>query len=102
MGKALEQMEKFTRALNKSHLIAAGFTYADLQKPIIAIANSWNEFNHGHIAQRELAEWVKRGVRAAGGTPIEFNAPGPCDGLAVGNPGMHFILPTRELVANVV
>lgn len=102
MGRALEQMEKFTRALNKSHLIAAGFTYADLQKPIIAIANSWNEFNHGHTIQRELAEWVKNGVRAAGGTPIEFIAPGPCDGLAVGNPGMHYILPTRELVANVV
>ena len=102
MGKALEQMEKFTRALNKSHLIAAGYAYADLQKPIIAIANSWNEFNHGHIVQRELADWVKKGVREAGGTPIEFNAPGPCDGLAVGNPGMHYILPTRELVANVV
>jgi dihydroxy-acid dehydratase len=102
MGQALERMEKFTRALNKSHLIAAGFAYADLQKPIIAIANSWNEFNHGHIVQRELADWVKKGVRTAGGTPIEFNAPGPCDGLAVGNPGMHFILPTRELVANVV
>ena len=102
MGKSLEQMEKFTRALNKSHLIAAGFTYADLQKPIIAIANSWNEFNHGHTIHRELAEWAKNGVRAAGGTPIEFNAPGPCDGLAVGNPGMHYILPTRELVANVV
>jgi len=102
MGKALEHMEKFTRALNKSHLIAAGFSYADLQKPIIAIANSWNEFNHGHTAHRELAEWVKKGIRAAGGTPIEFNAPGPCDGLAVDNPGMHFILPTRELVANVV
>ena len=102
MGKALEQMEKFTRALNKSHLIAAGFTYDDLQKPIIAIANSWNEFNHGHTIHRELAEWVKKGVRRAGGTPMEFNAPGPCDGLAVGNPGMHYILPTRELVSSVV
>jgi dihydroxy-acid dehydratase len=102
MGQALEQMEKFTRALNKSHLIAAGFSYADLQKPIIAIANSWNEFNHGHIAQRGLAEEVKKGIRQAGGTPMEFSAPGPCDGLAVGNDGMHYILPTRELVANVV
>ena len=102
MGQALERMEKFTRALNKSHLIAAGFTYEDLQKPIIAIANSWNEFNHGHTAQRELAEWVKKGVRQAGGTPVEFIAPGPCDGLAVGNDGMHYILPTRELVASVV
>lgn len=102
MGQALERMEKFTRALNKSHLIAAGFRYEDLQKPIIAIANSWNEYNHGHTVQRELAEWVKKGVRSAGGTPIEFIAPGPCDGLAVGNDGMHYILPMRELVANVV
>lgn len=102
MGQALEKMEKFTRALNKSHLIAAGFKYEDLQKPIIAIANSWNEYNHGHTVQRELAEWVKKGVRQAGGTPMEFIAPGPCDGLAVGNEGMHYILPTRELVANVV
>jgi dihydroxy-acid dehydratase len=102
MGQALEKMEKFTRALNKSHLIAAGFSYEELQKPIIAIANSWNEYNHGHTVQQELAEWVKKGVRQAGGTPIEFIAPGPCDGLAVGNDGMHYILPTRELVANVV
>lgn len=95
-------MEPFTRALNMSHLIAAGFSYADLQKPIIAVANSWNEFNHGHITHRSLAEWVKRGVLAAGGLPIEFNTPGPCDGLAVGNPGMHYILPTRELVSNII
>ena len=72
------------------------------RKPIIAIANSWNEFNHGHIQQKELAQWVKAGVIAAGGLPIEFNTPGPCDGLAVGNPGMHYILPTRELVSHTV
>jgi len=102
MGKKLEHMDPFTRALCKSHLISAGFSYSDLSKPIIAIANSWNEFNHGHIQQKEIAKWVKAGVIAAGGLPIEFETPGPCDGLAVGNPGMHYILPTRELVANVI
>jgi dihydroxyacid dehydratase/phosphogluconate dehydratase len=47
-------MDPFTRALCKSHLISAGFSYSDLSKPIIAIANSWNEFNHGHIQQKKL------------------------------------------------
>ena len=63
MGKTLEIMQPFTRALNKSHLIAAGFSYDDLQKPIIAVANSWNEFNHGHVQHKALAEWVKAGIR---------------------------------------
>ncbi|MBA7596727.1 Dihydroxy-acid dehydratase [subsurface metagenome] len=102
MGKKLEQMDTFTRALSKSHLISCDFSYEDLQKPIIAIANSWNDFNHGHIYQREISRWVKAGVIAAGGTPMEFHTPAPCDGLAVGNPGMRYILPTRELVANVI
>lgn len=102
MGKKLEQMQPFTRALNKSHLIAAGFSYDDLDRPIIAIANSWNEFNHGHTQQKTLSQYVKAGILAAGGLPIEFHTPGPCDGLAVGNAGMHYILPTRELVANTI
>lgn len=102
MGKKLEQMQPFTRALNKSHLIAAGFSYEDLNKPIIAIANSWNEFNHGHTQHKALSQSIKAGILAAGGLPIEFHTPAPCDGLAVGNSGMHYILPTRELVANTI
>jgi len=102
MGKAIERMEPYTRALNKSHLIAAGFSYEELSKPIIAVANSWNEFNHGHTMHRELGERIKAGILAAGGLPIEFHAPGPCDGLAVGNPGMRFILPTRDLITDVI
>jgi dihydroxy-acid dehydratase len=102
MGNKLEQMVPFTRALNKSHLMASGFSYEDLDKPIIAVANSWNEFNHGHTFHKELAAYVKAGISAAGGLPVEFNTPAPCDGLAVGNPGMHYILPTRELVADVI
>jgi dihydroxy-acid dehydratase len=102
MGNALECMDAYTRALNKSHLIAAGFSYEDLSRPIIAVANSWNEFNHGHAEHKELGEKIKEGIRSAGGLPIEFQTPGPCDGLAVGNPGMCYILPTRELVTDVI
>ena len=86
----------------KSHLIAAGYLYDDLDKPIVGIVNSWNEFNHGHVPQRQLAENVKASVWASGGLPIEFHTIGPCDGLAVGNSGMRFILPSREIIADSI
>lgn len=98
----LSTLPTFTRALLKSHLIAAGHPYEDLDKPIIGVANSWNEFNHGHLPQREVADKVKASIRAAGGLPIEFHTIGPCDGLAVGNPGMRFILPSREIIADSI
>ena len=77
---------------------AAGFGEADFTKPLIGIANSWTEANPGHVHLRRLAEWVKEGVRAAGGVPVEFNVPAPCDGIAQG-PGMHAILPMRDMIA---
>lgn len=102
MGEKLESLPRFTRALIKSHLIACGFSYEDSEKPIIGIVNSWNEFNHGHIPQRELAEKVKDGVRAKGGLPLEFNTIGPCDALAQGYEAMDFILPSREVIADSI
>jgi dihydroxy-acid dehydratase len=75
-----------------------GFTDADFRKPLIGIVNSWSEVCPGHIHLRTLAEWVKEGVRAAGGAPAEFNTLGPCDGIAQGR-GMHYILPMREVIA---
>jgi dihydroxy-acid dehydratase len=102
MGSQLERLPRFTRAMVKSHLMACGWTYDDLLKPIIAIANSWNEFNHGHLPQRELAERVKAGVRLAGGLPMEFNTIGPCDALAQGSQSMKYILPNREIIADSV
>ena len=56
------------------------------------------EVNPGHIHLRQLAEWVKEGVRDAGGLPVEFNVPAPCDGIAQGR-GMHYILPLRDIIA---
>jgi dihydroxy-acid dehydratase len=102
MGKRLELLPRFTKAMIKSHLIACGWKYDDLSKPIIAIANSWNEFNHGHIPQRQIADKVKEGVRAAGGLPLEFNTIGPCDALAQGHESMKYILPSREIIADSV
>lgn len=73
-----------------------------LNKPLVGVANSWCEFNPGHVHLRELAAAVKKGVLAAGGVPFEFNVPAPCDGMGNGNLGMRFILPQRDLIADIV
>ena len=83
------------RALFKS----MKFDNEDLKRPIIAIANSWNEFLPGHAHLREIAESVKVGVWQAGGMPVEFMHFAPCDGMADGNKGMHWILPSRDIMA---
>ena len=72
------------------------------QKPIIAIVNSHTEMNPGHMHLRAIAERVKEGVHAAGGIPFEFGVPAPCDGLTEGNEGMRFVLPQRDLIADIV
>jgi dihydroxy-acid dehydratase len=77
---------------------AMGYRDEDFGKPLIGIANSWSEVNPGHFHLRQLAEWVKQGVRDAGGTPAEFNTVAPCDGIAQGK-GMHYILPLRDVIA---
>ena len=77
---------------------AMGYHDADFSKPLIGIVNSWSEVNPGHFHLRQLAEWVKQGVREAGGTPAEFNTVAPCDGIAQGR-GMHYILPLRDVIA---
>lgn len=71
-------------------------------KPIIAVANSHTEMNPGHMHLRGLAERVKEGVHAAGGIPFEFNVPAPCDGFTEGNEGMRYVLPQREIIADMV
>lgn len=81
-------------------LKADGLTDADLKKPLVAIANSYNQVVPGHIHLRELAEVAAAGVRAAGATPLEFNTIGICDGIAMGTRGMCFSLPSREVIAD--
>ncbi len=83
------------RALFKS----MNFDDEDLNRPFVALANSWNEFVPGHYHLRKLAEAVKIGIWQAGGMPVEFNHIAPCDGLADGTVGMHWILPARDIMA---
>lgn len=77
---------------------ASGFTDSDLKKPLVAVVNSWTEANPGHYHLRELAWHVKSGILAAGGMPVEFNTIAPCDGIVQGE-GMHYVLPSREIIA---
>ncbi|KXB05749.1 hypothetical protein AKJ49_00185 [candidate division MSBL1 archaeon SCGC-AAA382A03] len=79
---------------------AMNFDDYDLELPIVAVANSWNELNPGHYHLDRLAESVKEGIRQAGGMPVEFNHIAPCDGMADGNRGMYYILPSRDVMAN--
>ena len=79
-----------------------GYSDYDLERPLVGIANSWNRVVPGHYNLQLVAEYVKQGVLQAGGTPVEFGLIAACDGIAQGHVGMHYILPTRELIANDV
>ncbi|WP_206155025.1 dihydroxy-acid dehydratase [Clostridium muellerianum] len=101
--RAIDKLEPFQRAISKAHLASAGISIDALDsKPLIAICNSWNEVCPGHEPLRQLAEEVKKGVREAGGEPIEFNTIAMCDGIAQGHPGMRYCLPHREIIADSV
>lgn len=90
------------RAPHRALLRSLGLSSRDLSRPFIAIANSWNEIVPGHTHLRRLAEAAKQGVRAAGGTPFEFDTIGICDGLAMGHEGMKYSLASREIIADSV
>jgi dihydroxy-acid dehydratase len=92
------QPEEITEAYYRGLMHSVGYRRKDLDKPQIAVVNSWTEVNPGHQPLKELAQRVKEGIWAAGGSPCEFNVPAPCDGMAQG-PGMHYILPQRDLIA---
>src|SRR5512142_2877790 len=88
------------RAPARAMLKAIGFTDEDLAKPIIGIANTWTETMPCNFNLRQLAVRVKEGVRAAGGTPMEFNTVAISDGITMGTEGMKASLVSRELIAD--
>ena len=90
------------RAPHRSLMRATGMTNEDIKKPFIAICNSFNEVIPGHAHLDQVGKLVKAAVREAGGTPIEFNMIGVCDGIAMGHAGMKYSLPSRELIADSV
>jgi dihydroxy-acid dehydratase len=90
------------RAPARSYLKSIGFTDEDLRKPIIGIANTWTETMNCNYKLRDLAVHVKRGVRAAGGTPMEFNTIAISDGITMGTEGMKASLVSREVIADSI
>ena len=89
-------------APHRSLLKADGYNDEQLKRPFIGIVNSFNEVAPGHIHLQTIARAVKDGVLAAGGTPMEFNTIGVCDGIAMGHEGMRFYLSSRELIADTI
>ena len=90
------------RAPARAMLKAIGFTDEDLKKPIIGVANTWIETMPCNYNLRELAEHVKAGIRAAGGTPMEYNTVAISDGITMGTEGMKASLVSRDLIADSI
>ena len=90
------------RAAARAMLKAIGFTDDDLAKPIVGVATTWIETMPCNYNQRRLAEFVKEGIRAAGGTPMEFNTVSVSDGVSMGTEGMKASLISREVVADSI
>lgn len=90
------------RAPHRALLRALGCTAWEMEQPFVGVINSYNEAIPGHTGLRQLAEAVKAGIRAAGGTPFEANTIGVCDGLAMNHDGMKYSLASRELIADSV
>ena len=83
-------------------LKAVGFTDDDLAQPIVGVGTSWIETMPCNLNQRRLAECVKEGIRAAGGTPMEFNTIAVSDGVSMGTEGMKASLISREVIADSI
>lgn len=90
------------RAAHRSLLSSLGLTRKEMERPLIGVVNAANEIVPGHIHLHKIAEAVKAGVRAAGGTPMEFPVITVCDGLAMNHEGMSYSLPSRELIADSI
>ncbi|MGH9447398.1 MAG: dihydroxy-acid dehydratase, partial [Terriglobia bacterium] len=91
-----------SRAGARAMLKAVGFTDEDLAKPIVGVANTWIETMPCNLHLRQLAVKVKEGIRAAGGTPMEFNTISISDGVTMGTEGMKMSLVSREVIADSI
>jgi len=90
------------RAPHRSLFKAMGYTDAEIQRPLIGIANSVNAIIPGHVHLDKIVEAVKAGIYMGGGTPIEFGVIGVCDGIAMNHEGMKYSLASRELIADSI
>lgn len=97
-----EVTKGIARAPHRSLFFAMGYLPEDLEKPLIGVVCAHNEIIPGHFHLDQIAEAVKKGVSASGGTPMEFPAIGICDGIAMNHSGMKYPLATRELIADSI
>lgn len=102
MKKINNAYQGIDRAPHRSLFYAMGYLPEDLKKPLIGVVNSHNELIPGHFHLNDIAQAVKLGVSAAGGTPMEFPVIGICDGIAMNHNGMNYPLSTRELIADSI
>ncbi len=87
---------------HRALLYATGITNKEMRKPFIGIASSFTDLIPGHVGMRDLERAAENGVYSNGGHPFIFGIPGICDGIAMGHKGMHYSLPSRELIADMV
>ncbi|MBS1232701.1 MAG: ilvD [Nitrospirae bacterium] len=94
--------EGLERAPHRALLYATGIPRSEMKKPFIGLATSFTDIIPGHIGMRDLERFIEKGIHTAGGYPFIFGIPGICDGIAMGHSGMHYSLPSRELIADMV
>ncbi|WP_305047005.1 dihydroxy-acid dehydratase [Geoalkalibacter sp.] len=92
----------FERTPHRALLKATGVPGEQMDKPFIGIASSFTDLIPGHIGMRDLERFIEKGVHTGGGYSFIFGIPGVCDGIAMGHKGMHYSLPTRELIADMI
>jgi dihydroxy-acid dehydratase len=94
--------EGIDRTPHRSLLYATGLAKSEMKKPFIGIASSFTDLIPGHVGIRDLERAAENGVYSNGGHPFVFGIPGICDGVAMGHLGMHYSLPSRELIADMI
>ncbi|HEY5674502.1 MAG TPA: dihydroxy-acid dehydratase [Malonomonas sp.] len=92
----------FERTPHRALLKSTGVPDTQMDKPFIGIASSFTDLIPGHTGMRDLERFIEKGVHTGGGYSFIFGIPGVCDGIAMGHKGMHYSLPTRELIADMV
>ncbi len=90
------------RTPHRALLKGTGVPQSAMEKPFIGVATSFTDLIPGHVGMRDLERFIEKGVHSGGGYSFFFGIPGVCDGMAMGHKGMHYSLPTRELIADMV
>ena len=90
------------RLPHRALLYATGIPRTEINKPFIGVATSFTDIIPGHIGMRDLERFIEKGIHTGGGYPFFFGIPGICDGIAMGHKGMHYSLPSRELIADMI